>query len=589
VVDGRLIIEGMDMLRCMDIYTGRVLWEASLPGVGDLYNNTAHQPGANASGTNFISTPDGIYVAYGQSCVRLDPATGKQVAEFKLPAVPGLKGQSRWGYVNVVDDYLIGGADPIYHAKADKAAAKEADKKAPKDDALTKLLKLMRNSNDSMSASKHLVVMDRHTGKVLWTASARLGFRHNGTCIGGGRLYAIDRLSGPQLAGYKRRGEEPPHAPQILAFDLHSGRLLWSTEKDVFGTWLSYSAKHDMIFEAGRVAGDTLFDEPKGVRAYKAGKGSVAWYQKSHVGPAMVHGDTLLLNQSACDLLTGQPKMRQDPVTGELVPWKWTRNYGCNTPAASEHLLTFRSGAAGYFDYCNDGGTGNFGGFRSSCTNNLIVAGGVLSAPDYTRTCTCQYQNQTSLALVHMPEAEMWTSFGTKDLKGAVQRVGINLGAPGDRRAEDGTLWLEYPSLAGASPAVSVTIAPKEVEWFRRHASQLDGKWSWVAASGAKGLTSLTLGLGKDAGERRYTVRLHFVEPDRVKTGQRVFSVSLQGRDVLRDLDIVKETGGVNRSLVKEFNGVVASEELVVRLTPSGGSLAAPVLCGIEVVAENRK
>ena len=116
--------------------------------------------------------------------------------------------------------------------------------------------------------------------------------------------------------------------------------------------------------------------------------------------------------------------------------------------------MTFRSGAAGYFDYCNDGGTGNFGGFRSSCTNNLIVAGGLLNAPDYTRTCTCLYQNQTSLAMIHMPEAEMWTSFGTKEIKGPIQRVGILLGAPGDRKAEDGTLWLEAPSVGGVSPAV---------------------------------------------------------------------------------------------------------------------------------------
>ena len=134
------------------------------------------------------------------------------------------------------------------------------------------------------------------------------------------------------------------------------------------------------------------------------------------------------------------------------MPWKWTRTYGCNTPAASEHLLTFRSGAAGYFDLCNDGGTGNFGGFRSSCTNNLIVAGGVLTVPEYTRTCTCNYQNQTSVALMHMPDAEMWTYFGTKEVKGSVKRLGLNLGAVGDRRAENGTLWLEYPSTGGVSP-----------------------------------------------------------------------------------------------------------------------------------------
>src|SRR4029077_10317228 len=96
-------------------------------------------------------------------------------------------------------------------------------------------------------------------------------------------------------------------------------------------------------------------------------------------------------------LLTGAPWMREDPLTGLPVEWTWSRNYGCNTPAASEHLLTFRSGAAGYYDLCRDGGTGNFGGFRSSCTNNLIVAGGLLNAPDYTRSGTLSSHNPTPL------------------------------------------------------------------------------------------------------------------------------------------------------------------------------------------------
>jgi len=35
------------------------------------------------------------------------------------------------------------------------------------------MLKAMRGFNDNLSSSMHLVVMDRHTGKVLWTADAR--------------------------------------------------------------------------------------------------------------------------------------------------------------------------------------------------------------------------------------------------------------------------------------------------------------------------------------------------------------------------------------------------------------------------------
>lgn len=587
VIDGRLIIEGADMLRCMDIYTGRILWETSLPGVGAFYDNTAHQPGANSAGTNYISMSDGIYVAYGRKCVWLDPATGK-TSEFALPVLAGMKGPPRWGYINVVDNYLIGGAEPVYDRKFDRMLPKGVgddpdpnEKKKADAGLLGKLLLDFRTLNDNFSGSKHLVVMDRHTGKVLWTTSAQNWFRHNGTCVGGGRLYTIDRLSGPQLSAYKRRGEEPPHAPRLLAFDLATGKPLWSTATDVFGTWLSYSEKHDVLLEAGRVARDTLTDEPRGVRAYKAGTGNIIWYEKNHVGPAMIHGDTLLLGQSACDLLTGALKMRDDPLTGAKVPWQWIRNYGCNTPAASEHLLTFRSGAAGFYDLCNDGGTGNFGGFRSSCTNNLIVAGGILTAPDYTRTCICNYQNQTSLALVHMPEAEVWTSFGVREVKGPIKRLGLALGAPGDRRAEDGTLWLEYPGVGGVSPAVAVTLTPKDPQWFRRHSSQIQGKYNWVAASGAKGLSSVRIKLGESTVARNFTVRLYFVEPDNLPPGKRRFHVSLQGREVLKDLDIVQEAGSVNRSLIREFRDVQVMGDLVIGFTASAG---LPVLCGVEVV-----
>ncbi|MCI0358629.1 MAG: PQQ-binding-like beta-propeller repeat protein, partial [Planctomycetaceae bacterium] len=401
VVQGRLFIEGMDLMRAIDIYTGRVLWEASLPGVGDLYDNTAHQPGANASGTNYIATPDGIYVAYRRSCVQLDPATGERIREYQLPAHPGAaespsgKEPPVWGYINVFEDYLVGGADPLFNPD----------------------LKSARGDNDNHSFSRRLVVMNRTSGSVLWTADAISGFRHNAVCIGGGRLYAIDRMSGPELARLKRRGEEAPNKPRLVVFDLASGKELWSTKADVFGTWLSYSAEHDVLVEAGRVASDTISDEPKGMRTYRAGGGEIVWEDKALAGPAMLHKRTILMAGRACDLLTGQPRMREHPLSGEPVEWTWSRNYGCNTPMASEHLLTFRSGAAGYFDMCNDGGTGNFGGFRSSCTNNLIVAGGILTAPEYTRTCTCSYQNQTSIALVPMPEVETWTFFGAQSPK----------------------------------------------------------------------------------------------------------------------------------------------------------------------------
>jgi len=591
VIDGRLIIEGVDQIRAVDIYTGRLLWETKLPGVGAFYDNLAHQPGANSAGTNFVSTADSIYVAYKNGCIRLNPGTGKRLGEFKLPEVGEKKATQRWGYINVVDNLLIGGGDPLFDTAFDakrttKGNISDTD---PKPKSTLKLPTIRFAQNDNFSASKHLVVMDRFTGKVLWTATARYAFRHNGICAGGGRLYVIDRLSGIQLARLKKDDDnEPDVHPRVMAFDLKTGAPIWQTEDEVFGTWLSYSEKFDILVEAGRVARDTLNDEPKGMRAFRAKTGVVMWRDKTYLGPAMIHGDTILKDRSACDLMTGEPKMRPDPLTGEPAEWTWIRNYGCNTPLASQHLMTFRSGAAGYLDLCNDGGTGNFGGFRSSCTNNLIVAGGVLCAPEYTRTCTCSYQNQSSICLVNMPEAEMWTSFGKVGGKAPIRRVGVNIGAPGDRKAADGTLWLEFPSVGGMSPPLDAHVYGKSLKYFRKHSSRVEGPMSWVAASGVSGLEVFTVGLGPAIGaERTYTVRLHFAEPEDLKAGERVFDVSMQGKPILESFDVVKAAGSANRGIVKEFKGVKVTSELKLLFKPSDAvKLKQPILNGIEIVAE---
>jgi hypothetical protein len=86
--------------------------------------------------------------------------------------------------------------------------------------------------------------------------------------------------------------------------------------------------------------------------------------------------------------------------------------------------------------------------------------------------------------------------------------------------------------------------------------------------------------------ERSFTVRLHFAEIDDVRAGQRVFNVGVQGRTVLQGLDIIREAGGRNRALVKEFNEVAASEQIVIELTAETPDSTLPVISGLEVIEE---
>ena len=67
--------------------------------------------------------------------------------------------------------------------------------------------------------------------------------------------------------------------------------------------------------------------------------------------------------------------------------------------------------------------------------------------------------------------------------------------------------------------------------------------------------------------------------------GQRVFDVSIEGKKLLTKFDVAREAGGINRSLVKRFEGVMIDGKLDIELTPTGKD-HVPMLSGIEVLVE---
>jgi outer membrane protein assembly factor BamB len=560
VVGGRLFVEGMDSLSARDVYTGRVLWTVRLPNMGNYgmyYDETlketplsttynqVHIPGANARGTNFVVTEDRVYILEGRECRILDPASGATLGMFSIrtaaagttkflapnpPEPEDDAGESKsdrkrdrskkdekssdkesdrdkeakpaekfaeklvernrvddWAYLGVFDKHLIGGAGFAYFPRDNTRPVKR--------DARSRY----RFTDYDVSASRALVGMDRLTGREKWRIEARHGFIHNAIVAGNGLLFCLDKLPPGLEQKLKRRGKKPPATSRLVAIDLATGDIRWETSQHIFGSWLGFLDERKMLLQASRPSRDMLTGE-EGSRlvAYDAATGKVLW-DKPHKydSPPILHREWIIAGSKAYDQKTGELAMREDPLTGKKTPWSYSRAYGCNYPVASEHMLMFRSAAAGFFDLASDGGTGNFGGFKSSCSANLIAADGVLSAPDYTRTCSCSYQNQTSLALVHMPDVEMWTNNELTFRGGVIRRVGLNFGAAGDRRAADGTLWLEHPSKAGKSPKLDVRITG-EPEYFQHAASRISAAgagYNWVASSGLKGAVEISVTL----------------------------------------------------------------------------------------------
>ena len=571
VVGGRLFIEGAHYMTARDVYTGRVIWERNLPDLGTYYKGAldadpAHYSGANVVGTNYVCADDGVYIARGAECLRLDPATGNTMQTFSL--TQGAAAGADFVQLRIWNNLLIVGADPVIY---------------PGD---------VGDMNWNETSCRDLVVMDRYNGQVKWQRRAEHSFHHNtiivGKCSRRDTLFCIDRVPPSQADALSRRGIQAnnPNAPwRLMALDVATGNEIWSTTGDVFGTWLGYSEEFDVLLQTGRQSRDITSGEPTGQIAYRGSDGTWLWNGSSPGGPCLLLGDMVVAqNQSggtARNILTGQTVYREHPITGTSVSWGFGRKYGCNTFVGCANLITFRSGAAGYFDLKSNMGTGNLGGFKSGCSASLIPANGVLNAPDYTRTCTCGYQNQTSLALIHMPETEMWTYTTVGSDSRPLKKVGINFGAPGDRLSDDGVLWLDYPSVGGSSPDLGVTTIPAEPACFRHHSAWFEGAaLPWVTASGAIGLTHVTIPTNKTQ-ETQYLVRLFFVEPKGATAGQRVFDVILQGKQMLANFDIAREEPSRGIGTAMEFQAIKATNQITLELKPVIGQ---PVISGIEVI-----
>ena len=605
VIGGRTFVEGMDSISARDTYTGRVMWKRTFDDLGNLgvyYDRThkdkplsteynqVHIPGANGRGTNYVATADELYVVSDNGCEVLNAQTGKRIRRIEMPPDEHTGKSPLWAFIGLYNDILLGG-----WGFADYSG-EHRDKSSR--DGLDIL---------DMSASNGLVAFDRHSGKVLWKNKSHHSFLHNGIVAGGGRIYCLDKLPQSVESRLARRGVLKDFAYRVIAFMANDGQPLWEHEDDVFGSWLSYSQSHDILLQAGARGSDRLKDEVgSGMWACRGVDGKVLWkdLDRSYSGPCILHHDVLLTNvdsynksNGAYSLLDGSPHLVTNPITGKRTPWSMTRTYGCNAMIASENLLTFRSGAAGFYDLVRHSGTGNFGGFRSGCTANLVVAGGVLNAPDYTRTCSCTYQNQTSLALVHMPDGEIWTN-SLHQVDAPIQRVGINLGAPGDRLSDKGTLWLDYPSVGGESPHLDVSVKGQGLVYFRRHTSTVRyGDLPWVTASGVQKIRMIRIGLpttpnegareGKETTRAStWTVRLYFAEPDNITVGERLFDVSIQDHLVIENFDVFQESGGQRRSIVKEFRGIVAGDRITIAFQAAANQSQGSLLNGVELVAE---
>ncbi|MCD6352319.1 MAG: PQQ-binding-like beta-propeller repeat protein [Armatimonadetes bacterium] len=548
-INGRLFVIGQNRIVAVDAYNGRQLWAKDLPGVGRF-------PVISKGGNAAVDDAN-LFAVVGNQCVCLDQLTGETKLTYEMPPLESLSSEEAaklyWDYMGLVGDYVVGTA----------AIGREG---------------------------RYLFALAKKDGKVAWIYKATDSITHDSVALADGVVYLIDKTSSAKLSKMKRRGEAGSARGKLVALDAATGKVLWQTTRGLSQRYeLRYASGILLATGNGRLS---VFSAKDGKR--------LSWSEVRMRTFPVVVGDTIYGEPYAYDLHTGKRKMRVHPLTLEKKPWFFRRSYGCGSVAAAPNLLAFRSGTMGFYDIADDSGLYNYGGVRAGCYVNTIAANGLVLAPPADAGCTCSYNFQTTIALMPTDRREEWAVFTGDNLRPGekVRAAALNLGALGDRRAPDHTLWLGFPRprspLAMKVPFV-VEVA-EGGDYYRENADMKPVAGTdvpWLYTSGVEGIRTAVLDVvQKKEGEpvkaepRTFTVRLFFAEPEALRSGERVFDVKLQGKVVEEGLDVMAVAGAARKPLVREYRGVAATDAIELEFVPRGSKL--PILCAIQVIEEGK-
>ncbi|MHA1573112.1 MAG: outer membrane protein assembly factor BamB family protein, partial [Alphaproteobacteria bacterium] len=581
-VSGRLFVQGRNVIMALDSYNGVTLWEREIAGVT---RTRAHK-----YGSNMAARAESLFVAVRDKCLRLDAATGKTLATYILPACASqadrppeadAKGR-RWGYVACVGDLLYGTSVP-----------------------------------DCIFAR------DIETGKLVWAHRGKK-IRDITISIGDGRMFFAESgvTAGQRQEALRDKRQQLLEAKGadadatetklksadvrlVVALDAASGQELWQRSVDLTdcggdalccsiydsGVLLFLGAHHNSHYWHLFRAGDPKYVNRR-ITALSAADGALLWSRPLgyRLRPLVVNG-VIYGEPHAFDLRTGEQVMRAHPLTGKEVPFEFGPSGGCAAPSACPNCMFFRCGTIAYHDFIRDHGTTFFGAMRPGCWISMIPANGLLLYPEASSGCVCLYAIASTIVFKPSGVDRAWARFNCRGALTPVKHLAVNLGAPGDRRDRDGTLWLGYPRPGGLALKLGVDILPGGGYFnIRPEEVKIEGtNKPWVFASGCRGLTFCSVPLvGKGQEPGVYTVRLLFADCASANPGQRVFHVRLQDEIVLKDLDIVNEAGGPSRALVKEFKGIEVEGRLEIGLIPKATEpirrIGMPLISGIEAI-----
>ena len=589
IIDGILVLPDRHSLEACDQYTGRRLWKLDAKGIG----------------ASIAASRKHVYARFDKFLAQIDLLTGKHLTSFLTP----FGKEHGWGWYAAAGD-----GKTIYGAAAGGFFATETES---------------------------------GKGNVLWTVGGPGSEEKIGgaTAMSDGLIHvlggevqgemrddaiqAMRAFFSTQTAELREEFESQVAKRDIrrlTTIDASNGKILYRTGVDISncgGKWLrgaSFGSRGhynpyvflDIYARNGTVVIGSASRADKGWRqwnsgayktraltAYDARTGKLLWYRcTNHRTRPVIVNDTIHAEPWAYDLRSGRKKTRVHPITGEEADWAWCRfDKQCGVFSASSNLLFGRNKGFGYQDLANDQGIYTFWHSRSNCYVDHVSGGGLMIKPPQAIYCKCMWSLPFTVAMGEVPRPPPSApKFAQPGPNLPVKHLHLDFGSNGDRRDAKGRLWLSstnrpvnHKLLLGYDVRMLLHDGGKDLRRSSMFTHVENADVPFVFATAILGLKRCVLPIVREEdGPGRYKVRLGFVAPRGDVEGRRVFDVRLGGKTVIADLDVVKEAGGAEIAMWREFT-LEIDGDLVLDLvceSDSADETRLPLISGLEVLRE---
>jgi outer membrane protein assembly factor BamB len=372
VANGRLFVQGLGRVLCVDAYNGAVQWSLEVPEF--LRFNVPRD------GSNWCVDDDTVFMAVRDACWCLDARTGEVLRRY--PALSAGRSDWRydWGYIARAGDLVFGTAVKEGTAPVDfYGGAGWYDK--PSGPSTLKV------------CSDNFFALREKDGSTVWHYAN--GLVVNATVsIGERYAFFVETRNAGLMQGEQRRleGQAFWQDQHLVCIDTRDGSVRWQRPIDTFDGATMFV----MAQSQGRLVLMASGNNRYHVYAYDAGTGKDQWHTEygwpgnnhgMHMSRPAIVGERVFARPAVLELATGK-------VLPQKIPGKFR---GCSTYAATSHALIYRNSGVTIWGHESQKQT-TWGRLRPDCWLSTIPACGLLLLPEAGGGCSCGSWMEMSIA-----------------------------------------------------------------------------------------------------------------------------------------------------------------------------------------------